>query len=155
MPLVAMFILFDFVIHNPIHPETQKNLAFLDIAAGYFSRMDLVSEGCLNTSLLAGFTHIARKYVSSQEEAATKGLSNNPRTNDIRECPRNAAQQNMAIQGTGNQPSPGQSVDEIRNTSEPCQTSSVALLSDFQVCNRVGYAFYGFQLTSLVTEFII
>ncbi|RSM04486.1 hypothetical protein CEP52_006795 [Fusarium oligoseptatum] len=37
MPIAAMFILFDFVVYNPGHVETKKNLSFLDIAAGYFA----------------------------------------------------------------------------------------------------------------------
>ncbi|RDW74230.1 hypothetical protein BP5796_07672 [Coleophoma crateriformis] len=63
IPLSALFILFDFVIHNPAHPDTRKNLAFLDIAAGYFTRLEFATDGSLQSSLLAEFAHIARQYV--------------------------------------------------------------------------------------------
>ncbi|GME36869.1 Fungal specific transcription factor domain containing protein [Neofusicoccum parvum] len=63
MPLSALFILFDFVVHNPVHPETNSNLALLDIAGGHFSHLEYVSHGTLPASLVAEFAHIARQYV--------------------------------------------------------------------------------------------
>ncbi|KAF2179589.1 hypothetical protein K469DRAFT_730588 [Zopfia rhizophila CBS 207.26] len=62
MPLAALFILFDFVVHNPTHPETRACLAYLDIAAGYFSRLEFASGGSCPSSLLSEFTYIARQY---------------------------------------------------------------------------------------------
>lgn len=63
MPLSALFILFDFVVHNPFHPETNTNLALLDVAAGYFSRLEYATGGSLPASLLSDFAHIARQFV--------------------------------------------------------------------------------------------
>lgn len=63
--MVAMFIIFDFVIKNPLHPETRTNLSFLDIVAAHFARLDLASEGTLHDMKVAEFTSIARLYVDS------------------------------------------------------------------------------------------
>lgn len=63
LPLAALFILFDFVVHNPTHPETRNNLALLDVAAGHFSLLDYKSEGFLPGSILTKFAHIARQFV--------------------------------------------------------------------------------------------
>ncbi|CAG8215004.1 unnamed protein product [Penicillium nalgiovense] len=63
LPLAALFILFDFVIHNPTHPETRNNLSLLDVAAGHFSLLDYKSGGFVPASLLTEFAHIARQYV--------------------------------------------------------------------------------------------
>jgi len=63
MPLCAMCILFDLVVHNPAHPETDTNLALLDKAVGYFSRLDYTSGGSIPTSMLSGFSHIAIQFV--------------------------------------------------------------------------------------------
>ncbi|KAF8847337.1 hypothetical protein BDZ45DRAFT_637155 [Acephala macrosclerotiorum] len=63
MPLSALFILFDFVVHNPTHPQTQSNLILLGVAAGYFCRLEHASGGSLPSSLLSDFAHIARQYV--------------------------------------------------------------------------------------------
>ncbi|CAG8905862.1 unnamed protein product [Penicillium egyptiacum] len=63
LPLSALFILFDFVIHNPTHPETRNNLSLLDVVAGHFSLLDYKSGGFLPASLLTEFAHIARQYV--------------------------------------------------------------------------------------------
>ncbi|KAJ6189771.1 fungal-specific transcription factor domain-containing protein [Penicillium mononematosum] len=63
LPLAALFILFDFVIHNPTHPETRNNLSLLDVAAGHFSLLDYKSGGIVPASLLTEFAHIARQYV--------------------------------------------------------------------------------------------
>lgn len=76
MPLSALFILFDFVVHNPSHPETQSNLSLLGIAAGYFYRLEYASGGSLPSSLLSDFAHIARQYVqdsASQPKVNTAG----------------------------------------------------------------------------------
>ncbi|CEL04172.1 hypothetical protein ASPCAL05303 [Aspergillus calidoustus] len=62
LPVSAVFILFDLVIHNPRHPESQANLLFLETAAGYFSLVDIASNNALPGSLMAEFPHIARQY---------------------------------------------------------------------------------------------
>ncbi|OJZ82293.1 hypothetical protein ASPFODRAFT_64327 [Aspergillus luchuensis CBS 106.47] len=63
LPLGALFILFDFVIHNPMHPETLNNLSLLDVAAGHFSLLEYKSGGFVPASLLTEFAHIARQYI--------------------------------------------------------------------------------------------
>lgn len=63
MPISALFIIFDLVVHNPTHPETNNNLALLDVASGHFSRLEYASRGTLPGSLVAEFAHIARQYV--------------------------------------------------------------------------------------------
>lgn len=67
MPLSALFILFDFVVHNPTHPETKSNLSLLGIVAGYFCRLEYASRGSLPSSLLSNFAGIARQYVDDLE----------------------------------------------------------------------------------------
>ncbi|KIX02714.1 uncharacterized protein Z518_08656 [Rhinocladiella mackenziei CBS 650.93] len=63
MPLSALFILFDLVVHNPTHTETRNNLALLDVAAGHFSRLEYATGGSLPSSQLSEFAYIARQYV--------------------------------------------------------------------------------------------
>ncbi|KAB8264315.1 fungal-specific transcription factor domain-containing protein [Aspergillus pseudonomiae] len=63
MPLVALFILFDFVVHNPTHSETKTNLAMLDIVSGHFALLEHASNGSLPCSLVSEFAHIARQHV--------------------------------------------------------------------------------------------
>ena len=70
MPLSALFILFDFVVHNPAHPETKSNLSLLGVAAGYFCRLEYASKGSLPSSLLSDFAAIARQYVDDLEASA-------------------------------------------------------------------------------------
>ncbi|RHZ57996.1 uncharacterized protein CDV56_105302 [Aspergillus thermomutatus] len=69
MPLSALMILFDLVIHNPQHPETNLSLALLDIASGHFSRIEVASKAVLPGSLIAEFAHLARQYVSDTRGA--------------------------------------------------------------------------------------
>ncbi|KAK5049452.1 hypothetical protein LTR84_004381 [Exophiala bonariae] len=63
MPMVAMFIVFDFVVQNPLHPETKTNMSYLDIVAAHFARLDLASQGTLHDAKVAEFTSIARLHV--------------------------------------------------------------------------------------------
>ncbi|RAL02610.1 fungal specific transcription factor domain-containing protein [Aspergillus ibericus CBS 121593] len=65
VPISALFVIFDFVIHNPFHKETNTNLAFLDIAAGYFSRWEIANKGSLPASNPAELSHIAREFVQN------------------------------------------------------------------------------------------
>ncbi|GKZ27851.1 hypothetical protein AbraCBS73388_005891, partial [Aspergillus brasiliensis] len=101
LPLAALFILFDFVIHNPLHPETRKNLSLLDVAAGHFSLLEYESGGFLPASLLTEFAHIARQYVrdygrrqqQDQEEAQLCGPgSSNSEPTLIAEVPEHLGQ---------------------------------------------------------------
>ncbi|CAH0020600.1 unnamed protein product [Clonostachys rhizophaga] len=64
IPLAALFVLFDSVVHNPRQPETYSNLALLDMAAGHFSRLEYCSNGTLPGSLISEFSHVARTYVN-------------------------------------------------------------------------------------------
>lgn len=57
-------VVFDVVISYPKHPETNTNLALLDVAGGHFSRIEYASAGWLPGSLLTQFSQIAREYVS-------------------------------------------------------------------------------------------
>ncbi|UKZ47977.1 hypothetical protein TrVGV298_002213 [Trichoderma virens] len=77
MPLSALFILFDFVIHNPAHPDTRQNLILLDIVSGHFSLLEHVSGGVLPGSYLSRFGNIARQYA----EEFSSQPDDNMRTN--------------------------------------------------------------------------
>lgn len=63
--MVAMFIVFDFVVHNPLHAETRRNLSYLDIVAAHYARLDLLAQGTIHDARVADFTSIARLYVES------------------------------------------------------------------------------------------
>lgn len=63
MPMSAIFILFDIVVHQPQHENTDRNLTLLDKAADHFSLIDMASGGSLPGNDLAEFSRIARQYV--------------------------------------------------------------------------------------------
>jgi hypothetical protein len=71
-----MFILFDLVIHNPAHPETELNLSLLDVAAGYFGRFDYATNGAVPAALLSGFAHIANQFVKETRDETRSPTSN-------------------------------------------------------------------------------
>ncbi|EUC42106.1 hypothetical protein COCMIDRAFT_39814 [Bipolaris oryzae ATCC 44560] len=48
MPMVAMFILFDFVVENPLHAETRGNLSYFNIVAAHYARLDLLVQGTIH-----------------------------------------------------------------------------------------------------------
>ncbi|KAF4477535.1 Fumonisin cluster-specific transcription factor FUM21 [Colletotrichum fructicola Nara gc5] len=74
MPLSALFILFDFIIYNPLHPDVRSNLTLLDIAVGHFSLLDHASGGSLPGSHLSEFSHIARRYVHELPDRTVDGI---------------------------------------------------------------------------------
>ncbi|KAL3456124.1 fungal-specific transcription factor domain-containing protein [Aspergillus heterothallicus] len=63
LPLSALFILFDFVIHHPTDSDIHGYLTLLDIVAGHFSQLDYASNGAIPSSHLSEFSHMARGYV--------------------------------------------------------------------------------------------
>ncbi|KZZ87546.1 Transcription factor [Moelleriella libera RCEF 2490] len=63
MPLSALFILFDFIIHNRHHPDTGENLACLEAAAEYFRLLDMASGGELPGHIISEFASIALHYL--------------------------------------------------------------------------------------------
>ncbi|GKZ26322.1 hypothetical protein AbraIFM66951_002246 [Aspergillus brasiliensis] len=77
LPLSALMILFDLVVHNANHPETGLSLALLDIAGGHFSRLEYASNGALPGSLIAEFAHIARQYVSETRKPKSMSRDSN------------------------------------------------------------------------------
>ncbi|KAI0599589.1 hypothetical protein F4775DRAFT_118046 [Biscogniauxia sp. FL1348] len=80
IPIVSLFVIFDFVLTYPKHPETNSNLALLDIAGGHFSRIEYASAGWLPGSLITEFSYIAREYVNSLNN--NSGGNNNNNNND-------------------------------------------------------------------------
>lgn len=75
MPLSAVFVLFDFVIHNPGHKQTECNLALLDQASEYFGQVDFASEGALPGNIISSFAGIARQYILNLQGS---GPTSNP-----------------------------------------------------------------------------
>ncbi|KAE8322652.1 hypothetical protein BDV39DRAFT_196558 [Aspergillus sergii] len=73
LPLSALFILFDLVMHNPTHPETASNLALLEVAGGHFSRLEYATGGSLPSSVLAEFAYIARTFVRTYRVEGNDG----------------------------------------------------------------------------------
>jgi hypothetical protein len=63
MPLAALFIMFEFIIHNAVHPNVRSNLILLDIASGHFSLVEHASNGAQPTGYLSEFADIAKGYV--------------------------------------------------------------------------------------------
>jgi hypothetical protein len=81
MPLSALFVLFDFVVHNPYHPESSTNLTFLDVVGAYFTRLEYSTGGSLPSSLMAEFALIARQFIRDiQLENSNRngGVTGNP-----------------------------------------------------------------------------
>lgn len=70
MPLTALFVLFDFVIHNPTHNETESGMAYLDRAVGHFLLLDSASNGELPGAIVSGFAEIARRHVAKARGVA-------------------------------------------------------------------------------------
>lgn len=62
--MASLLVIFDVVISYPKHPDTNTNLALLDVGGGHFSRIEYASAGWLPGSLLTQFSQIAREYVS-------------------------------------------------------------------------------------------
>ncbi|KAL5343241.1 fungal-specific transcription factor domain-containing protein [Aspergillus crustosus] len=68
IPLSALFILFDFVVHHPTDSDIRGCLTLLDIIAGHFSQLDHASNGAIQSSYLSGFSHMARQHVQSVQK---------------------------------------------------------------------------------------
>lgn len=67
MPLAALFILFESTVYDPINSESKNNLFFLDMAAGYFSRLEYDSGGSVHGSIFSEFTFLARKFIHEEQ----------------------------------------------------------------------------------------
>ena len=69
-PIMATFILFDFVVYNPNHRETTRNEAFLDVAAGHFQRLSLESASYVLGNLAADLVGIAKEELRRRQNSA-------------------------------------------------------------------------------------
>ncbi|KIW94661.1 uncharacterized protein Z519_04638 [Cladophialophora bantiana CBS 173.52] len=75
IPIAALFVLFDFIVHNPNHPETASNLALLHVAGGHFSQIDYASGGALPGSMITEFAFIAAEYTRDVQNRGSKSES--------------------------------------------------------------------------------
>lgn len=85
MPLSALFILFDFVIHNPNHPDTQSNITLLNIVSGHFNFLEHASHGSLPGSHLSRFAHIAQEYVQEVTKSSSEIVEPTHHNNEARQ----------------------------------------------------------------------
>ncbi|KAJ5022336.1 hypothetical protein PSV08DRAFT_370219 [Bipolaris maydis] len=63
LTMLPMFIVFDFVVHCPLHSETRRNLSYLDIVAAHYARLELLAQGTIQDARFADFMSIARFYI--------------------------------------------------------------------------------------------
>ncbi|KAK1452998.1 hypothetical protein CCUS01_02015 [Colletotrichum cuscutae] len=75
IPIMAFFVLFDLVIHNPRQIHTATNLALLDVVKGHCSRMEMISNGAIPGSMAGEFAQIARSYVNEVNGRSPTGLT--------------------------------------------------------------------------------
>ncbi|KAI3558341.1 hypothetical protein CABS02_01488 [Colletotrichum abscissum] len=75
IPIMAFFVLFDLVIHNPRQIHTATNLALLDVVKGHCSRMEMISNGAIPGSMVGEFAQIARSYVNEVNGRSPTGLT--------------------------------------------------------------------------------
>ncbi|KAK1675587.1 hypothetical protein BDP55DRAFT_664569 [Colletotrichum godetiae] len=102
IPITALFVLFDLVIHDPRQPDTGTNLALLDMVAGHFSRIEYASGGTVPGSLIAEFAKIARDYVN-EIQLTEAGLTNPARPHaPANHSAMQMVQQSSELDGGGN-----------------------------------------------------
>lgn len=87
-PLSAFFSLFHLIIDNPQHFETRDNLTFLDVAAGYFRRLEYTMKQEFPFSIFPKLAAVAQEFVlklpprvgvtSSAAEVETLSLPDGP-----------------------------------------------------------------------------
>ncbi|KAM9875304.1 hypothetical protein VDGE_00668 [Verticillium dahliae] len=106
IPIIGLFVVFDFVIHSPLHVNTPSHLALLDMAGGHFSRIEYRSQGYLPGSLISEFAHIARDYVNDahqKQEARATQAQTLPEIVNVPQPQQGAAQ----VQAMANAPKVG------------------------------------------------
>ncbi|KAL4920594.1 hypothetical protein BDW62DRAFT_215853 [Aspergillus aurantiobrunneus] len=99
IPLSALFILFDFVVHHPNDPDIRGYLTLLDIVAGHFCQLDHASNGAIRSSYLSEFSHMARQYVQSVPKQPASEVSHQP-------SDRQASADNAAVPSLDNAHAP-------------------------------------------------
>ena len=124
VPVIALFTLFELVIFNPKHHETRGNLALLDVAGGYFSRLEYASNGSLPSSLVSEFAYIAREYVNGlQRTETTRAHPSPPHHPPPRQNSRSMSGTAMALRSSSSEKDfmggrPDQQEDPVQTTHE-------------------------------------
>ncbi|OHF02489.1 hypothetical protein CORC01_02184 [Colletotrichum orchidophilum] len=75
IPIMAFFVLFDLVIHNPRQIHTTTNLALLDVVKGHCSRIQAMSNGAVPGTMVGEFAQIARNYVNEVNGRSPTGMT--------------------------------------------------------------------------------
>lgn len=120
-PLIAVFILFDLVVYNPEHVETKRNQAYLEISAGYFTRLELATDGGWRGCHIAELTSIARDCLNRETSVHVVSI---PRRTVASEAQQNQAMYTMGL------PENTICVSESGNTvSRPADVALVSLTS--------------------------
>ncbi|RKL20918.1 hypothetical protein BFJ72_g14959 [Fusarium proliferatum] len=78
MPQSALFLLFDFIIENPYHEETQKDLSYMQMVASYFMRFQYATKDNADSTLSTELYQIASKFL----EDVASSQNSEPQTGD-------------------------------------------------------------------------
>lgn len=70
MPLYASVNLFVHILQNPECTSAQSNLVLLDIAAGFFARLEFATDGNLSLPFARDIATLARQAVENHRTAA-------------------------------------------------------------------------------------
>ena len=104
MPLAAMFILFELLVHDdPTCTDIKHNLFSLDKAVGYFSRLDYDSGCSFRGSMFSEFILFARLFVYKEQNTHR---SVNPNITAGSNNPDHLHYTPLGINGTSSQVSP-------------------------------------------------
>lgn len=131
VPVIALFTLFELVIFNPKHTETRGNLALLDVAGGYFSRLEYASNGSLPSSLVSEFAYIAREYVNNIHKPDASGVQpqNQPQKHRHHRQP-SASAAAMTLSSTKPAPPVGINNNTAKNQEHQQKQQQSAILQD-------------------------
>ncbi|KIW44411.1 uncharacterized protein PV06_02883 [Exophiala oligosperma] len=122
IPLSAFLSLFHLVIDNPRHVETRDNLNFLDIAAGFFRRLEYVTNQEFPFSVFPKLASIVQNYVQTllpMEETATplvQSLMSSLPENDP------PSEVELDISGSSNMVIPKGTMGVYQAPSDSCET---------------------------------
>jgi hypothetical protein len=84
-PIHAFVGLFIYVIGNPKLPSVQSDLALLDVAAGYFGRLEFVTGSKVSLAFGRDIAAIARSVVDKAHGSSPESRAQSPHDRQMKE----------------------------------------------------------------------
>lgn len=90
-PIYSLINMFIYILHNPQSPESQSDLALMDVGSGYFARLRVSTDSQISITLAKEMALLATQYLNEPQQGAAQDSALNSQPPHLLNKPKERA----------------------------------------------------------------